>query len=113
MHERSLVRALLTQVRELQLANGAARVLAVKVSIGDFAGVDAELFRSAFDELSVVSAIGNAKLELERVPLEVRCPSCVCVFVARGFQFKCPTCGDSRVEIIRGEGLVLESVVLD
>lgn len=113
MHERSLVRALLSQVQDLQAKQGAERVLTVRVSIGEFSGVESELVRSAFEEFVDDSPACGASLEVVNVPLESRCRICGCEFVVENFRFRCPQCGDARVDIIRGEGIVLESVTLE
>jgi hydrogenase nickel incorporation protein HypA/HybF len=113
MHERTLVRALLKQVQQLQAEQAAERVLAVRVSVGEFCGVEADLFRSAFDELVDDSPISGALLELRVVPLEARCSSCSCEFAVANFRFQCPRCNEARVNVVRGEGLVLESVTLE
>jgi len=113
MHERSIVRALLKQVRQLQTEQGAEGVVAVKVSVGEFSGVEADLLRSAFDEMVNGSPFCGARLELQQVPLESRCQSCSSEFAVENFRFRCPRCGGSHVETIRGEGLILESVTLE
>ena len=113
MHERSIVRALLKQVHELQTARGADRVVAVRVSVGAFSGVEADLIHSAFEELVDDSPIRGARLELQEIPLTARCPLCSCDFAVVNFRFQCPKCDESRVKIVRGEGLVLESVTLE
>lgn len=113
MHEQSLVRALFRQVSELQQARNACGVHVVRVSVGQFSGVEPELLQSAFDELIGDSHLAGAKLELVIVPLEARCRACSHEFAVPNFQFRCPRCRDRRVDILRGEGLVLESVTLE
>ena len=113
MHERSIVRALLRQVCELQTERGADRVVAVRVSVGEFSGVEADLVRTAFEELVEDSPIHGARLELQSIPLTAHCPACSQEFAIVNFEFKCPDCGVAHVKIVRGEGLVLESVTLE
>ncbi|NIP86205.1 MAG: hypothetical protein GTO03_11800 [Planctomycetales bacterium] len=113
MHERSLVGALVRQVHRLQTEQGAARVLSICVSIGEFSGVEPELFCSAFEELIDGSPLRGAQLELRETPLEARCEACANEFLVVKFQFLCPHCGSSQVNVLRGEGLVLESVTLE
>lgn len=113
MHERSIVRALLKQVHELQTERGAERVVAVRISVGEFSGVEADLLRSAFEELVDDSPIRGARLELRAIPLTAHCPLCSYEFAVMNFQFQCPKCEESRVNIVRGEGLVVESVTLE
>lgn len=82
MHEVSLVHALFDQVDRALLPHPTAALLQVTVRIGTMAGVECELFRTAFDGtkaergypvagLEVVAAEGT-DLILERMELEVR-----------------------------------------
>lgn len=82
MHEVSLVHAMFDQVDRALVPHSAAALVQVTVRIGSMAGVECELFRTAFDgtkaergfpaaNLQIVSAEG-ADLILERMELEVR-----------------------------------------
>ena len=113
MHEQSIVRALLRQVEELAADQPGRRVLTVRVSVGEFSGVDADLLHSAYDELVADSLISGAKLELTIVPIVASCLTCAHEFIVQNFRFRCPQCDEVRVKIIRGEGLVLESITLE
>ena len=113
MHERSLVEALLQQVEDLMLENGAEAVTRVQISVGEFSGVEAELLRFAFDDLVEETPICGAQLVIERVPCEAACGRCEHVFAIERFRFACPQCGSGDIEITSGEHLILESVTLE
>lgn len=113
MHERSLVHSLLRQVHEIQSSHREGRVVAIRVTMGEFSGVDADLFSSAFGELVATSPLRGASLELEIVPLTAYCPNCDTEFLVTHFQFICPTCSHRQLMIIRGEGIQLENVVME
>lgn len=113
MHERSLVRSLLRQVEDVMDQHAGSRATAVRVSVGMFSGVEPALVRSAFDELVNVTVMRGAELELHEVPLEAQCRACGCEFAVERFRFECSQCGGRDVAVVRGEGLVLESVTLE
>ena len=113
MHERSLVEALLNQVERLMREQRAARVRVVRVSAGEFSGVEPELLRIAFVDLVDDSAVSGARLELEEVTLEAQCEDCGEEFAVERFRFQCPRCESRRIAIVRGEGLMLESVTME
>ncbi len=112
MHERSLVAALVRQVHDVLVQNNAVRAVAVHVSIGEFSGVDAELFRTAFDEIGAAPLAG-ARLEVKTVDLEARCDGCGETFAVERFSFICPNCGRPGAEVVRGERMLLESVTVE
>ena len=81
MHEYSLVQAMFEQIGEAVRANRALAVRRVHVRIGRYAGVEPELFRTAYDVFRVKTWCADAPLEiadaaddellLERLELEV------------------------------------------
>jgi hydrogenase nickel incorporation protein HypA/HybF len=66
MHEYSIVQALLERVGEEAEAHGASRVHRVRVAIGELAGVEIELLRTAYDTIRRHTVCDGA-------PLDVRC----------------------------------------
>lgn len=113
MHERSIVRQLLKQVAAVMLEHQSVRVTAVRISVGDFSGVEAELLQTAFHDMSANSPVEGAELLLDTVPLEAICDVCGCEFAVEQFNFLCPACESQQVRILRGEDLMLESVTLE
>ena len=113
MHERSLARALVRQVEAVAVANHGPRVRCVRVSVGEFSGVDADLLESAWRESSDGTSLQGVPLALARVQVEGRCGQCREEFEIVGFRFVCPRCGSRSVDVVRGEELMLESVTLE
>lgn len=113
MHEYSLVTALLNQVGKLMCEQAATRVVSIRVNVGAFCGVDAELFRIAYDLLVDTSPARGAQLQLVRSPLESRCDECGHEFANECVRFQCPVCKSNAVTVLRGEDLILESVALE
>jgi hydrogenase nickel incorporation protein HypA/HybF len=113
MHERSLVQSLLCQVSRLVREHRGAHVSVIRVSMGEFAGVEPELFRLAYDDLVGDTPLCGAELVVDKVPLEARCEACGEEFVVEAFRFKCPSCHSPDTVVVRGEGLILESVTME
>jgi hydrogenase nickel incorporation protein HypA/HybF len=113
MHEYSLAQSLLRQVNELRHERGASRVLAVKVRIGEFAGVEPDLLASAFDDLSIGTGASGAILQIDRVSLTIRCEACGQESEVVRYRFACPRCESQSVAITGGEEMLLESVTME
>jgi hydrogenase nickel incorporation protein HypA/HybF len=113
MHEFSLVQGLLGQVDVLRREQQAERVVSIQVSVGEFSGVEPELFRRAYETLIEETAMRGAELQINRVPLESRCDNCRHDFAVERFRFRCPKCKSTAVTIVNGEGLVLASVTVE
>jgi hydrogenase nickel incorporation protein HypA/HybF len=113
MHERSLVIALLAQVDTLRKHHDGASVLAVRVRVGKFSGVEPELFRFAFEEMSQDTFAREARLELEVVGVQARCDACGGAFDADSFRFVCPACGSGETTVTGGEELTLDGITIE
>jgi hydrogenase nickel incorporation protein HypA/HybF len=111
MHEYSIVSALLDRVETEARTRGATGVHGVQVRIGDLAGVDRDLFRSAFETFRANTLCARAVLLV--VPVEARwaCPRCGNP-LPRGAVLRCEACGDpARLEC--GDEIVLDRVELE
>jgi len=67
MHEYSLVQAMFDQIGAVMAAQGAQSVRRVRVRIGDRAGVEPTLFRTAYDVFRVRTPCEDAPLEIVAV----------------------------------------------
>jgi hydrogenase nickel incorporation protein HypA/HybF len=113
MHEYSLISALMRELEQRRLAEGADRLLAIRLEVGEFAGVEPELLRSAFRQLTAGTWLEQTTIELHAVPLSARCDGCGHEFPVRRFQFVCPSCCATAVTVVRGEELMLESIQME
>ncbi len=113
MHEQSLVKSLLRQVDEVLIENRGSWASSVEVEIGPLSGVEADLVRSAFEQLSAGTRCSNATLLIQLSLLVVRCRDCLSESRLAGFVFRCHHCGSGNVQVISGDALRLLSVTMD
>jgi hydrogenase nickel incorporation protein HypA/HybF len=112
MHERSLAKALLEQVEAHARAQGASRVTAVCVQLGPLAGVEPLLLASALEDGSAGTIAEGALIKLIEVPLVAKCLDCGRQFEVERFRFHCPACSSARTQLLQGDGVILESIVV-
>jgi hydrogenase nickel incorporation protein HypA/HybF len=112
MHETSLMASLLNRVGEELTKLGAARVLSIRVSVGELAGVDPRLLEIAFRQLTVGTPADGACFDVEIVPVTAVCESCRARFTVYEFHFRCPDCGSGRTQAVAGEQVLLESLTV-
>ncbi|MCC7474240.1 MAG: hydrogenase maturation nickel metallochaperone HypA [Pirellulales bacterium] len=113
MHERSLIRSLLRQVEKIAAEHPASRVVAVRVRVGEFSGVEPELLELAYKDLVEETPIRGAALQMERVPLEAECRQCGHHFRIEHYNFQCTRCGSLWLRLQNGEELVIDSVTFE
>ena len=89
------------------------RVVSIKVSVGEFSGVEPNLFRNAYEILSEETPMRGAELQMTCEPLRAHCENCEADFAIERFRFECPDCECPDVTIHSGEGVILESVTFE
>ncbi|MFO0746258.1 MAG: hydrogenase maturation nickel metallochaperone HypA [Myxococcota bacterium] len=115
MHELSLSEALLDQIDDVVRArphgrDGRVAVRLVRMRVGALAGLEPELFRTAFETTRALRGHGAAELELVFEPALWRCRGCG-EALAEGADLRCACGGEARLE--RGGDLVLERLELE
>ena len=110
MHELSIAESILDIAAEEAATHHAAAVRAIKIRLGDFAGVVREALEFAFEIARQGTVAASATLEIERVPLKTRCPDCALEGGA-DLCFVCERCG-TPLEIFSGREMLVESIEL-
>jgi hydrogenase nickel incorporation protein HypA/HybF len=110
VHELSIAESILDIAAEEAAANHAAAVTAIRIRLGDFAGVVREALEFAFEIARQGTVAASAALEIERVPLKTRCAGCG-MEATEDFCFVCLRCG-APLEILSGREMQVESVEL-
>jgi hydrogenase nickel incorporation protein HypA/HybF len=111
MHEYSIVSALMDRIEQEVNARQATRVRAVRVRIGELAGVEVELFRTAYNLVADRSVCAGAALDVQVVPVRWACPKCD-LPPQPGARLICPGCG-APVRLVSGDEIMLEQLELE
>ena len=111
MHEYSLVEALLARVeREAQRRNAVA-VRRLSLRIGDLAGVERELFETAYATCREGTACAEAELVVRPVRVRWACSACG-KDMASGDVLTCPDCR-SPARLVEGDEIVLDRIEME
>jgi hydrogenase nickel incorporation protein HypA/HybF len=110
MHEYSIVSALVDQVAR-SAPDPRAKVQRVHVAIGELAGVDVELLRTAFETFRARTVCEDADLTVRAVAAEWRCPRCE-LALEKGAVLRCPGCGRPAT-LAAGDEIILERIELE
>lgn len=113
MHEYALTKRIVAIVNEAALTNGAKRVNAVHLVVGENTGIIPDSVQMYFDMIAEGTAAMGAKLAVRSVQSEMRCPVCEQNFVRPRFSFACPTCGALGSPTEVGNECYVESVELE
>jgi len=111
LHEVSLVHALFDQADSAILPHRARDVQKLTVRIGELAGVETELFRTAFEGCREERGFSSASLEIVFERAAWACTACGGAVVAGG-PLRCAAC-DAPAKLSAGGDLILDRVELE
>jgi hydrogenase nickel incorporation protein HypA/HybF len=109
--EASLVDGLFDQADEIVAQHPAGRLCLLRVRVGELAGVEPELFRTAFEVIRESRGHERVVLELVREDAVWSCPSCA-TRVPSGGVLHCEACGGG-VTLVGGGDIILDRVELE
>lgn len=102
MHELSIAEGILEIVERTARANDVKRVKAVRVSIGELAGVDIPSLEFAWDSVRKGGPAEGAVLEIDRPRGEAWCLACEKTVPLARYGDPCPDCGGYRLAATGG-----------
>ena len=111
MHEYSIVQALLERVEQEARTRGASRVHRVRVSIGELAGVEIGLLRTAYETIRHRTLCEGADLEVRHVDARWECGGCGTAIV-RGAPLRCARCG-RPARLTSGDEIMLDQIEME
>ncbi|MER6272308.1 hydrogenase maturation nickel metallochaperone HypA [Streptomyces sp900105755] len=111
MHELSIATAIVEQADEWARADGADRVSAVTVRVGELSGVVPDALDFAFEVARDGTALAAARLVVEQVTAHAWCGPCAEEFaVGMPPFFWCPRCDRPSTELRSGRELEITAV---
>ena len=112
MHELSIALSMIEQVEKVSAQNPGP-IRSVQIRIGVLSGVDTEALRFAWEIARTGTPCAEAQLEIESVPLQVRCPQCGVTRAPDVQSILCPRCVTPVQDILAGRELELTSMEID
>ncbi len=111
MHEYSIVAALMERVEAEAANRRATAVHHVRVRIGELAGVEPDLFETAFEMCREGGICAAADLEIVPAETHWACPACSSE-IAQGEVLRCPECG-LPAQLVGGHEILLERIEME
>lgn len=113
MHELSVCQSILSQIEAIAAEHHATAVTVVYLQIGPLSGVEAPLLRNAWSIARSHTIADGAALEIEEMPITIRCNSCGRESEATANRLLCGHCGEWRTQLISGDEMLLRTVELE
>ena len=111
MHELGIARGILDAARRQCQAHGARRVTLLRLRLGALHAIPPRALQESFARVSADGPAAGARLEIESVPLVLRCRGCGRSDPAAAPA--CPQCGATERELVSGDELDLVEIELE
>jgi hydrogenase nickel incorporation protein HypA/HybF len=113
MHEFGIAQSLLEIVEQEALPYKGAKVTRVKLQIGRLSGVMPDALRFAFEVLRAGGIAEESSLEIEEIPLRIKCHQCEKTSTVEDPFLICPHCQSIDVEILAGRELQIQNMEIE
>ena len=110
MHELGIISNLFTLIDEVAEEHGLRKVTRIKVKLGQLQQIVPEMLQFAFESVSKGSRSEDAALDVEYVPIKMKCQSCGQEFIVDDHLYICPECEQTELEMLEGMEILLESI---
>jgi hydrogenase nickel incorporation protein HypA/HybF len=113
MHELSIMESVIGAVELEAIKHGNCSIKKIKLRIGAFTGVVKESLEFCFDALKSNTLAASSELEIETIPLQLKCQTCEKISVpTTEINFLCPYCSQPTA-IISGREMQIEYIELE
>jgi hydrogenase nickel incorporation protein HypA/HybF len=113
MHELSIAQNIIELVQKSVPEPEWKNVSAVRLKIGEVAGVIPDSLEFSFNVITSESQLRNARLEIESVPFRIHCNKCDSIIENEmGFSV-CSKCGSTDTKVISGMELNVTEIELN
>lgn len=113
MHELSITQSMFDIVVQQARQSGASKVVGINLVIGEMTGVVGDSVRFYMDFLTKDTLVEGAVLNIKSLPIQARCRNCKKIFELGEFNWVCPDCGGTNLEITGGTELFVESIEVE
>jgi hydrogenase nickel incorporation protein HypA/HybF len=110
MHELSIAQNIVEIVQQYAPAGRSVQV--VRVALGQLSGVVPESLEFCFQAVVSDSPLEGAQLQIDEIPLRVRCRACGAEFPVEWAAFVCGSCSGTDLEILSGTELKVTEIEL-
>ncbi len=110
MHELSICQATLKQVFDVAQEYHNHQIKSITLKIGPLSGVEPLLLEQAFSIASAGTIAENAQLNIEQLPVKVRCLQCGAETETSTNRLLCQHCGNWQTQLLSGDEMLLASI---
>lgn len=113
MHELSIAQSIVDTVLASTAERPTAAVASIHLRIGPLSDIAQDALQFGFDVITRGTRLEHTMLAIEAVSIVARCRKCNLDFDVHNFLFLCPECGNVDVQLLRGNELEIDHIMLE
>jgi hydrogenase nickel incorporation protein HypA/HybF len=113
MHEMSIAQSILDIVDEYMSKENGQLLKEVAVEIGELVAVVPDSLTFCYDVLIEDTPYQNSKLKITIIPLNGTCSECNRSFKIKNYEFICPNCQSTHLQVQGGQELRISHLEVD
>ncbi len=113
MHELAITQSILDIAQKAADEHGAKQVKSVRIMLGQYSGVVPQCIQYYFDVISKDTIAEGAFLDIQRLPVIIRCNSCEQESQIDKLHVACPLCGSTDLKLLQGREFYIESLEVE
>ncbi|MCP4399726.1 MAG: hydrogenase maturation nickel metallochaperone HypA [bacterium] len=110
MHELGIITNIFHILEDVAAENHLTSIRKVKLTLGKLQQIVPETLSFAFEAVAKDTKAEGAVLEVEYVPIRMKCQSCEQEFIVDNHLYICPECEHTNLQMLAGMEVILESV---
>ena len=113
MHELAITQSILDISKKAADEHGATKVKSVRIMLGEYSGVVPQCIQYYFDVISKDTIAEGAVLDIQRLPVIIRCHACGQESRIDRLHVACPLCGSTDLKLLQGREFYIESLEVE
>jgi len=110
MHELTMINQIFGLIEEVAKEHDIEKVTRVKLQVGELRQFIPSMLHFAFEAVSKGTVAQGAQLDIDYIPIKVRCKNCDNTFDVKEQTYICPICDGCDLDIVTGKEVILETV---
>jgi len=113
MHELSIAQNIIDIVQENLAPDQKQAVKTVRVKVGKLSNILVDSLLFGFEALTKETNLEGVTLEVEQLPLRIKCNDCGKETDLDDYVFSCPICQSLAIKVISGQELLVQEIELN
>ena len=113
MHELTITQNMVDIAVEQAEAAGANQIKRINLVVGQMSGIVEESVQFYFGFINKDTIAEGATLNFKTIPTTAKCLNCGTQFELPEYDWVCPSCHSTKMEIVSGKELFIESIEVE